>query len=145
MFDLQPPKQPPEDAIIVSNVSKHFRIPQEKKTRLFEHIVGTIKGTTSTYEEFWALKDVSFTVKKGETLAIIGENGSGKSTLLKVIASVLSPDSGSVKVNGRIAPFLELGVGFNPELTAEDNVRLYGAIMGDVAPPENKDKNYIYL
>ena len=145
MFDLQPPKQPPEEAIIVSSVSKHFRIPHEKKTKLFEHIVGTIKGTTSTYEEFWALKDVSFTVKKGETLAIIGENGSGKSTLLKVIASVLSPDSGSVKVNGRIAPFLELGVGFNPELTAEDNVRLYGAIMGDVAPPENKDKNYIYL
>jgi lipopolysaccharide transport system ATP-binding protein len=130
MFDLQIPKQPSEDAIIVNNVSKHFRIPHEKKTRLFEHLADTIKGSSSTYEEFWALKDVSFTVKKGETLAIIGENGSGKSTLLKVIASVLIPDSGSVKVKGRIAPFLELGVGFQPELTAEDNVRLYGAIMG---------------
>lgn len=69
-------------------------------------------------------------VRKGETLDIIGENGSGKSTLLKIIAGVLSPDSGSVKVNGRIAPFLELGVGFQPDLTAEENVRLYGAIMG---------------
>ncbi|MDO8726217.1 MAG: ATP-binding cassette domain-containing protein [Candidatus Methanoperedens sp.] len=104
----------------------------EKKTKLFEHIVGTIKGTTSTCEEFWALKDVSFTVKKGETLAIIGENGSGKSTFLKVIASVLSPDSDSVKVNGRIAPFLELGVGFNPELTAEDNVAALRCDNGDV-------------
>jgi len=130
MFDLQTPKQPSEDAIIVSNVSKRFRIPHEKKTRLFEHIIGALKGSSSTYEEFWAVKDVSFTVKKGETLGIIGENGSGKSTLLKIIAGVLTPNSGSVKVNGRIAPFLELGVGFNPELTAEDNVRLYGAIMG---------------
>ncbi|MFZ2197678.1 MAG: ATP-binding cassette domain-containing protein [Thermodesulfovibrionales bacterium] len=130
MFDLQTPKQPSEDAIIVQNVSKHFRIPHEKKTKLFEHITGALKGTNSTYEEFWAVKDISFTVKKGETLGIIGENGSGKSTLLKIIAGVLTPDSGSVKVNGKIAPFLELGVGFNPELTAEDNVRLYGAIMG---------------
>ncbi len=139
MFDLQTPKQPSEDAIIVSNVSKHFRIPHEKKTKLFEHITGALKGTTSTYEEFWAVKDVSFTVKKGETLGIIGENGSGKSTLLKIIAGVLTPDSGSVKVNGKIAPFLELGVGFNPELTAEDNVRLYGAIMG-MSKKEMEDK-----
>src|SRR3990172_12215858 len=116
MFDLKTPKQPSEDAIIVSNVSKHFRIPHEKKTRLFEHIYGAIKGTSSSYEEFMAVKDVSFTVKKGETLGIIGENGSGKSTLLKLIAGVLTPDSGTVKVNGRIAPFLELGVGFNPDL-----------------------------
>ena len=139
MFDLKTPKQPSEDAIIVSNVSKHFRIPHEKKTKLFEHIAGALKGTTSTYEEFWAVKDVSFTVKKGETLGIIGENGSGKSTLLKLIAGVLTPDSGTVKVNGRIALFLELGVGFNPELTAEDNVRLYGAIMG-MGKKEMEDK-----
>ncbi|MDW7776894.1 MAG: ABC transporter ATP-binding protein [Methanosarcinales archaeon] len=119
-----------EDAIIVENVSKHFRIPYEKKTTVVEHISGMIGGRTSKYQEFYALKNVSFRVKKGETLGIIGENGSGKSTLLKIIAGVLSPDSGSVKVNGKIAPFLELGVGFQPDLTAEDNVRLYGAVMG---------------
>src|SRR3990172_774751 len=130
MFQLPKTTKPDEDAIIVQNVSKHFRIPHEKKTTLFEHIKGAITGGSSQYEEFWALKDVSFTVKKGETLGIIGENGSGKSTLLKIIAGVLSPDSGSVKVNGRIAPFLELGVGFQGDLTAEDNARLYGAIMG---------------
>jgi lipopolysaccharide transport system ATP-binding protein len=130
MFEPPTPKQPSEDAIIVQSVSKHFRIPHEKRTTLFEHIADTIKGGASTYEEFWALKDVSFTVKKGETLGIIGENGSGKSTHLKIIAGVLTSDSGSVKVNGRIAPFLELGVGFQGDLTAEDNVRLYGAIMG---------------
>ncbi len=130
MFEPQTPKQRSEDATIVENASRHFRIPHEKKTTLFEHIAGTIKGGTSTYEEFWALRDVSFRVKKGETLGIIGENGSGKSTLLTIIAGVLTPDSGSVKLNGRIAPFLELGVGFQGDLTAEDNVRLYGAIMG---------------
>jgi len=119
-----------EDAIIVENVSKHFRIPHEKKNTIFEHIVGMIGGKSSRYEDFCALKNVSFRVKKGETLGIIGENGSGKSTILKIIAGVLSPDSGRVKVNGKIAPFLELGVGFQPDLTAEDNVRLYGAIMG---------------
>ncbi|MDL5502622.1 MAG: ATP-binding cassette domain-containing protein, partial [Candidatus Methanoperedens sp.] len=81
MFDLKTLNQPSED--------KYFRIPHEKKNRLFEHITGALKGKTSTCEEFWALKDVSFTVKKGETLGIIGENGSGKSTLLKIIASVL--------------------------------------------------------
>ncbi len=130
MFESPRPKEHNDDAIIVENVSKCFRIPHEKRTRLFEHIAGALKGRTSAYEEFWALKDVSLRVKKGETLGIIGENGSGKSTLLKIIAGVLSPDSGSVKVNGRIAPFLELGVGFQPELTAEENVRLYGAVMG---------------
>ncbi len=130
MFQIPKPKKQEQDAIIVENVSKRFRIPHEKNTRLFEHIVARLKGSSSTYEEFWAVKDVSFRVKKGETLGIIGENGSGKSTILKIIAGVLWPDSGSVKVNGRIAPFLELGVGFQPELTAEENVYLYGSIMG---------------
>ena len=117
-----------DDAIVVENVSKHFKIPHEKKRTVFENVVGIFKGKTG-YEEFWALRDVSITVKRGDTIGIIGENGSGKSTLLKIIAGVLYPDSGKVKVNGRIAPFLELGVGFQPELTARDNVYLYGAIM----------------
>jgi lipopolysaccharide transport system ATP-binding protein len=130
MFPPLDTREQRQDVIIVENVSKHFRIPHEKKTKLLEHIAGALKGSYSTYEEFWALKNISFKVKNGDTLALIGENGSGKSTLLKMIAGVLSPDSGSIKVNGKIAPFLELGVGFQPELTAEENVRLYGAVMG---------------
>jgi lipopolysaccharide transport system ATP-binding protein len=132
MFDFQKPKQPSEDAIIVQNVSKHFCIPHEKKTRLFEHIAGALKGTTSTYEEFWALKDVSFTVKKGETLGIIGENGSGKSTLLKIIAGVLTPDSGSVKVNGKIAPLPGTWRGFQPGTHSRGQCAALRSYYGDV-------------
>lgn len=118
-----------DSAIVVENVSKHFKIPHEKKRTVFENVLGLIKGKNG-YEEFWALRDITFTVKRGDTIGIVGENGSGKSTLLKIIAGVLYPDSGKIKVNGNIAPFLELGVGFQQELTARDNVYLYGAIMG---------------
>ncbi len=118
------------DAIIVENISKRFRIPHEKRNTVIENITGIVTGKKQDYEEFCALEDISFKVKKGEKLGIVGENGSGKSTLLKIISGVLSPDTGNVNVKGKIAPFLELGVGFNPELTAEDNVRLYGAVMG---------------
>ena len=117
------------NAIEVNNIGKKFRIPHEKKTTLFQNIMGIIKRQYS-YEEFWALKDVSFEVAKGETLGIIGRNGSGKSTLLKILARVLYPDSGTMKTNGKIAPFLELGVGFQPELTAEDNIYIYSSILG---------------
>jgi lipopolysaccharide transport system ATP-binding protein len=132
MTIFQPPTANKEyqDAIIVENISKRFKIPHEKKRTVYENITGMLKGSRYSYEEFWALRNISFTVKRGETLGIIGENGSGKSTLLKVIAGVLYPDSGRVRVNGRIAPFLELGVGFQPELTAEENVRLYGSVVG---------------
>ena len=116
-------------AIIVDNISKKFRIPHEKKTTVFQNIVGLIKRQFD-YEEFWALKDVSFEVKKGEALGIIGRNGSGKSTLLKILAKVLYPDSGSVSLNGKVASFLELGVGFQPELTAKENVYIYSSILG---------------
>src|SRR3989304_10123939 len=119
-----------QDAIIVDNVSKRFRIPLEKRNTIFENIAVVLKGGKYNYENFCAIRNISLRIKKGETLGVIGENGSGKSTLLKIIAGVLQPDTGSVKVNGRIAPFLELGVGFHGDLTAEDNVRLYGAIMG---------------
>jgi len=116
-------------AIIVDNVSKKFRIPHEKKTTVFQNIVGLIKRQFD-YEEFWALKDVSFEVNKGEALGIIGRNGSGKSTLLKIMAKVLYPDSGSVSLNGKVASFLQLGVGFQPELTARENVYIYSSILG---------------
>ncbi len=116
------------DAIIVSDLRKVFRLPHEKKNTFFELITGIFKN--STYEEFVALKNVNFTVKKGEAVGIIGSNGSGKSTLLKIIANILRPNSGSVKVNGKITSFLELGVGFQPDLTVKENVYLYGTIMG---------------
>ncbi len=116
-------------AIIVDNISKKFRIPHEKKNTVFQNIVGLIKRQFD-YEEFWALKDVSFEVNKGEALGIIGRNGSGKSTLLKILARVLYSDSGSVALDGKVASFLELGVGFQPELTAKENVYIYSSILG---------------
>ncbi len=116
-------------AIIVSNVSKKFRVPKEKRTTLFQNLVGLIKRQLE-YEEFWVLRDISFEVNKGETFGIIGRNGSGKTTLLKILAKVLYPDSGTVTVNGRVASFLELGVGFQPELTARENVYIYASILG---------------
>jgi lipopolysaccharide transport system ATP-binding protein len=116
-------------AIIVDNVSKKFRIPHEKKTTVFQNVVGLVKRQFD-YEEFWALKDVSFEVNKGEAFGIIGRNGSGKSTLLKIMAMVLYPDIGSVNLNGKVASFLELGVGFQPELTAKENVYIYSSILG---------------
>jgi len=115
--------------IIVDNISKRFRIPHEKKTTVFQNIIGLVKRQFD-YEEFWALKDVSFEVKKSEALGIIGRNGSGKSTLLKILAKVLYPDGGSVSLNGTVASFLELGIGFQPELTAKENVYIYSSIMG---------------
>lgn len=116
------------DAIIVSDLWKVFRLPHEKKNTFFELLTGIFKD--NTYEEFVALKNINFTVKKGEAVGIIGANGSGKSTLLKIIANILRADRGSVKINGKITSFLELGVGFQPDLTVKENVYLYGTIMG---------------
>jgi lipopolysaccharide transport system ATP-binding protein len=116
-------------AIVVDNISKKFRIPHEKKNTVFQNIIGLIKRQFS-YEEFWALKDVSFEVNKGEAFGIIGRNGSGKSTLLKILANILYPDSGSISLNGKVASFLQLGVGFQPELTARENVYIYSSILG---------------
>jgi len=123
------PRMAMDDAIVVDSISKYYRIPFEKKRTVYENLVGMFGGNKS-YEEFWALKDVGFTVKHGETFGVIGPNGSGKSTLLKILAGVLYQDSGSIRVNGKIAPFLELGVGFQQQLTARENIYLYGAIMG---------------
>jgi len=116
-------------AVVVDNISKRFRIPHEKKTTLFQNIVGVVKRQFD-YEEFWALRNISFEIERGETFGIIGRNGSGKTTLLKILARVLYPDNGSVTVNGKVAPFLELGIGFQPELTAKENVYIYSCILG---------------
>jgi lipopolysaccharide transport system ATP-binding protein len=117
------------EAISVNNISKKFKIPHEKKSTLLQNILGVIKRQYS-YEQFWAVKDVSFEVGKGETYGILGKNGSGKSTVLKMLAKVLYPDSGTISTVGRVASFLELGAGFQTELTAKDNVYIYSSIMG---------------
>ncbi len=128
---LKFPRQSPDKyAIKVDLLSKHFRIPKERKQTTYDHLVSLLPGRETLYDDFWALKDVSFSVQKGETFGVIGANGSGKSTLLKILAGVLYPDFGTVQVQGKIAPFLELGVGFQPDLTARENIYLYGSIMG---------------
>ncbi|MBI2439731.1 MAG: ABC transporter ATP-binding protein [Candidatus Moranbacteria bacterium] len=115
-------------AIKVEHLSKTFRIPHEKVSSVRGVVVNFFKK--KTYEEFEALDDVSFEVKKGEFFGIIGRNGSGKSTLLKILASIYEPDGGVTKVQGMISPFLELGIGFNPELSGRDNVYLNATVLG---------------
>ena len=120
-----------ENAVIidVDHVSMRFNLASEKFDSFKEYVIRTLKKQIS-FNEFWALKDVSFQVKKGESLGLIGLNGSGKSTMLKVIAGVLKPTKGSVRVEGTVAPLIELGAGFDMDLTASENIFLNGAILG---------------
>lgn len=118
-----------EIAISVSNVHKSFKLPTEKAWGLKQAIFNRLKGIKG-YTEQQVLRGVSFDVKKGEFLGIVGRNGSGKSTLLKVISEIYYPEKGRVKINGVLIPFIELGVGFNPELTGRENVYLNGALLG---------------
>lgn len=116
-------------AINIKDVSKKFKIPVNGHTNsLQEKFLNPFRKTE--YREFQALKNLSFDVKKGEFFSVIGPNGAGKSTLLKIVSQIYIPDSGSVEVDGKLVPFLELGVGFNPELTAKENVYLNGTILG---------------
>lgn len=123
--------------IEIEHLHKVFRIPHEKRNTLFETLTGLLRP--SAFETLHALKDISFSVDEGEMLGIIGQNGSGKSTLLKILARILVPTDGVVRVHKRITPFLELGVGFNPDFTAAENIRIYGIIMG-LTPREIDDK-----
>lgn len=118
-----------EPAIIVDNVSKSFKLPHEKQNSIKGLFVG-IRSGKKTYEQQEALKDVSFDIRRGEFFGIVGRNGSGKSTLLKLLAGIYVPNKGAVHVNGSLTPFIELGVGFNPELTGRENVFLNGALLG---------------
>jgi ABC-type polysaccharide/polyol phosphate transport system ATPase subunit len=114
--------------IRVDAVSKAFRIPSVKRDTVREHVLGVLRPRR--FERLQVLRDVSFEVRAGETLGIMGRNGSGKSTLLKILCGIYPPDAGRVEVRAAVTPVLELGVGWNPELDAIDNVFLIGAVMG---------------
>ena len=115
--------------IEIKNVNVTYRVLMNKSSSLKELFRDAIKGKARVVD-YVALQDVSFTVDAGEVVAILGRNGAGKSTLLKVLAGVLPPTSGSSKVNGKIAPMIELGAGFHPEMTGAENVLFYSALMG---------------
>ncbi|HZR96454.1 MAG TPA: ABC transporter ATP-binding protein [Gaiellaceae bacterium] len=114
--------------IEVHEVSKHFLLPHELRTTLREHFVHPLKRTT--YEVNQALHDVTFDVERGEFFGIVGHNGSGKSTLLRILAGIYRPDSGTYHVRGKVSPFIELGVGFNYDLSARENVRINATLLG---------------
>ena len=115
--------------ISVKDVSMMFNLNRDKSMGIKEYVVKAIKGQLF-YDEYWALKSINFDVYKGEVLGILGLNGSGKSTLLKLIAKVFKPTKGTIVVNGAISPLLELGAGFDPELSARENVYINGAMFG---------------
>ena len=114
-------------AISIKGVSKLFRL---QKQRTFKELLPALAGGQKAVETFWALQDINLEIKKGETVGIIGPNGAGKSTLLKLMAGVTKPTKGEIKINGQIAPLIELGAGFHPELTGRENVTLNGVILG---------------
>lgn len=116
-------------AIEVNNVSMKFNLSREKVDSLKDYIFKTIKREIQ-YNEFWALKNVSFSVEKGDRVGILGLNGAGKSTLLKVISGVFKPTEGHVDKHGKMVPLLELGAGFDPQYTGKENIYLYGAMLG---------------
>ena len=118
-----------DSIITVDNVSMHFRMDKNHTTSLKEWVVSFLKGKQQ-YEEFHALENVTFDVKRGEIFGVIGRNGAGKSTLLKVVSGIYKPTSGKAVSAGRIAPMLELGSGFDQELSGHDNIFLNGAILG---------------
>jgi ABC-type polysaccharide/polyol phosphate transport system ATPase subunit len=118
-----------DKVVEVTDVTLAYRRTRHRVSSLKQTAIDTINRRMA-YEEFFALNGVSFTVARGETLSVIGRNGAGKSTLLKVLARVLPPTSGRVIVRGSVAPMIELGAGFNPELTGAENIMLYGTLLG---------------
>ena len=118
-----------EIAISVKNLHKSFKLPVERAWGLKQAIFNRLKGVKG-YKEQKVLKNINFNIYKNEFVGIVGRNGSGKSTLLKILAKIYFPEKGSVKINGSLIPFIELGVGFNPELSGRDNVYLNGALLG---------------
>lgn len=119
-----------ENAVEIKDVSMKFNLSREKVDNLKEYVVRKLTGNRPKSDEFWALKDINITIPKGDSFALVGSNGSGKSTLLKIISGILSPTTGTVKVNGSIAPLIELGAGFDMDLTGKENIFLNGAVLG---------------
>lgn len=115
--------------LTVDHVGMKFNLSKERVDNLKEYVIKMLKGQIS-YNEFWALKDINFSLQKGDRLGILGLNGAGKSTLLKVIAGVLKATEGEVTVKGRIVPLLELGAGFDKQYTGAENIYLYGSVLG---------------
>ena len=118
-----------ENVIELKNVGIKFNLSQEKVDSLKEYVIKLLKKELM-YNEFWALKDVTFSVKKGDRVGLLGLNGAGKSTLLKIICGVYKPSEGTVSHKGVIAPLLELGAGFDPQYTGKENIFLYGSVLG---------------
>src|SRR5258705_2634658 len=113
------------------NVSKKCRVRQECAAQRSNNILlRKLQALRSRYADFWAVRDVSFDVKRGEALGIIGHNGAGKSTILKLLANITTPSSGEITINGRLAALIEVGSGFHQELTGRENVYLNGSILG---------------
>lgn len=119
-----------ENAVEIKDVSMRFNLAKERVDNIKEWVVRKLKGKGVSFDEFWALKDISLTIPKGDSFALIGSNGSGKSTLLKIISGVLTPTQGTVTLNGSLAPLIELGAGFDMDLSGRENVFLNGAILG---------------
>ncbi len=126
-------------AISVRNLHKSFRLPTERASGLKQAILNWFKGVKG-YTEQKVLRGVSFDIHQGEFVGIVGRNGSGKSTLLKLLANIYYPEKGKIEINGNLVPFIELGVGFNPELTGRENVYLNGALLGF----SNKEMDAMY-
>ena len=119
-----------ENAVEIKDVSMRFNLAKERVDNIKEWVVRKLKGKGVSFDEFWALKDISLTIPKGDSFALIGSNGSGKSTLLKIISGGLTPTRGTVTLNGSLAPLIELGAGFDMDLSGRENVFLNGAILG---------------
>lgn len=128
-----------DTAIKVEHLSKSFKLPTEQASGLKQAIFNRLRGIKG-YTEQKVLKNLSFEIKKGEFVGIVGRNGSGKSTLLKILAGIYYPEKGNIIVNGNLVPFIELGVGFNPELTGRENVYMNGALLGF----SNEEMNAMY-
>ena len=126
-------------AITVKNLHKSFKLPTEQAFGLKQAFFNRLRGIKG-YKEQKVLKGLNFEIKKGEFIGIVGRNGSGKSTLLKILAGIYYPEKGEVTINGNLVPFIELGVGFNPELTGRENVYMNGALLGF----SNKEMDAMY-